>query len=465
MPPRSPKLTIVANRLPMTADDNGILRPSPGGLASALASLSAHAPMRWIGAAPATADEIFVDDGVIGIGLDDLDREGHHRFSNCLLWPALHGLAGDPTEQVEPWWRVAYDRVNESFALGIAAQAPECSTVWIHDYHLLLVPSRLAQLRPDLHIGYFLHTPFHSVDRFRRLPGSAALLDGLRGAQLIGVQTDDDAARLREAMRRMTWAEAGPIPEPAVVEAFPISVDARTIDSAGADPVVGREAARLRAALGDPEFVLLGVDRLDYTKGIPTRLDALRSTLESGDLPGSGDAVFVQVSVPSREDLGAYAQERAAVEERVDSLNADFGSPGHPMVVHLERSFGQLDLLSLYRAADVLVVSSVCDGMNLVAKEYVAARGDDGGALVLSRGAGASHELEDAFLVEPRTTSVAAGMVAAVHADDTERRRRMSSLREQVMGHDVDRWSSSFLDRLALLGSSAGPIATSGRAA
>lgn len=158
----------------------------------------------------------------------------------------------------------------------------------------------------------------------------------------------------------------------------------------------------------------------------------------------------------------------------MESLNAEFGTPGHPVVVHLERSFGQLDLVSLYRAADVLVVSSLCDGMNLVAKEYVAARGDDGGALVLSRGAGAAHELEGAFLVEPKTASVAAGMAAAVHADDTERRRRMSAMREQVMGHDVTRRSSSFLSRLASLststtpgtpGTPGNPVSAAGRAA
>ncbi len=233
------------------------------------------------------------------------------------------------------------------------------------------------------------------------------------------------------------------------VGSFPISVDVDAWDSLARDPAVQDRAEQIRATLGNPRKVLLGVDRLDYTKGIDARLNALGELLREGRL-NARDAVMVQIATPSRERVEHYRRMRREVEREVGRLNGEFGAVGHPAVHYLHSSIDQRELAAFYRAADVAVVTPLRDGMNLVCKEYVAGRHDLTGALVLSEFAGAAGELTDALLVNPyHVEELKNAIMEAVTMPAADARSRMWRLRDHVLDHDIDRWASSFLDELA----------------
>jgi trehalose 6-phosphate synthase len=300
------------------------------------------------------------------------------------------------------------------------------------------------------------------VELFMQLPWRREIVEGLLGADLVGFHRPGGAQNFLWLARRLAGFEpsrgqVGVRSRPGIVQvgdrtvrvgAFPISIDSTGMDSLARSKDVQQRTRQLRRELGNPHKVLLGVDRLDYTKGIDVRLHAFHELLAEGKLEAE-DVVMIQVATPSRERVEHYKQMREDIEREVGRINGEFGRVGHPAVHYLHTSVPRKDLVAMYGASDVMVVTPVRDGMNLVCKEYVACRHDLGGALVLSEFAGAAAELTSAFLVNPHNLDdVKDAVLAALNIDQQEGRRRMRALRRQVLTHDVDRWARSFLEAL-----------------
>ena len=452
-------LVVVANRLPVrpssTPGDEGWL-PSPGGLVSALTAALQYENGLWIGW-PGTTDHEEIPDTYEGIRLVAVEisaveyEEFYLGFSNATLWPLYHDAIRSPAFH-RTWWH-AYEQINMRFASAVADNAAEGATVWIHDYQLQLVPQMLRSLRPDVRIGFFLHIPFPPSELFVQLPWRREILTGLLGADLLGFQEHASAANFSRLARRVVGATGTDATlhfdgRTVRVGAFPISVDSEQIATLAASPAIRARAKELRRDLGDPEVMLLGVDRLDYTKGIQQRIRALSEMLASGSLT-SEQAVMVQIAVPSRETDLHYEQERHDLERAVSELNGDYGLVGHPAVHYLHKNLPFEELIALYLAADIMLVTPFRDGMNLVAKEYVMCRYDLTGALVLSEFAGAAAELRGAFMVNPHDID---GIKEAIHlamnAPAKEKRDRMNRMRRMVFRRDVYDWANSFLAAL-----------------
>ncbi|GCD19099.1 trehalose-6-phosphate synthase [Cellulomonas algicola] len=455
-------LLVVANRLPVDValgdDGEPTWTRSPGGLVTALAPVMAGADGAWIGwgGSPDLDLEPFEVDGtqLVPVTLSQTDVERYYEgFANDTLWPLYHDVIAPPAFHRQ-WWD-AYQRVNKRFAEAAAKAASKGATVWVHDYQLQLVPQMLRVLRPDLRIGYFHHIPFPPLEIFAQLPWRRQVVEGLLGADLVGFQRAGDAANFVRIVRRLTdlttrgqvvtLMKHGRVDRHVRAAAFPISIDSHAFDDLARSHDVQMRAKQIRHELGDPEVLLLGVDRLDYTKGIRHRIKAYGELLEDGRLSPS-TTTLVQVASPSRENVGAYQQLRDEVELLVGRINGDFGQVGHAPVQYLHQSFPMEEMAALYLAADVMLVTALRDGMNLVAKEYVAARSDDRGALVLSEFTGAADELQGAVLVNPHDIDgMKDAITYAVHMDQREARKRMRRLRRRVLGHDVTAWSKEFL--------------------
>jgi trehalose 6-phosphate synthase len=447
------ELVVVANRLPVhrVAGDDGeeaAWETSPGGLVSALVPMLLGRKVAWIGwtGDPCEPEPPFSHEGMTLVPVEMSEAEissFYTGFSNGTLWPLYHD-AIQPSEFHREWWR-AYQTVNHRFAHYAAAVAGHGATVWVHDYQLQLVPAMLRSLRPDLRIGFFLHIPYPPQELFMRLPWRYQLIEGMLGADVVGFQVPVAAQNFGVLARRLVAAR-GSLPLLSLrgrqirVGAFPISIDLERMEEIAGRPEVVAEAEALRSRLGSPRVVLLGVDRLDYTKGIEARLRAYRELLQDG-LIEAGDCVLVQIAVPSRADVPAYGDERERIERLVGEINGDFGDVGRPAVHYIHRGSSTEELVALYRAADVMLVTPYRDGMNLVAKEYVAARLDDTGTLVLSEFAGAARELSGAVLVNPHdTASVKEAIVAAIRTSEHEARRRMRANRRAVARWTVHDW-------------------------
>ncbi|MEJ2890172.1 alpha,alpha-trehalose-phosphate synthase (UDP-forming), partial [Actinomycetospora aeridis] len=459
--PGSSDLLVVANRLPFDLDDEGQWHRSPGGLVTALEPTLRARGGAWVGwpGRPDADPEPFDDDGLairpVSITADEVAAY-YEGFANATLWPLYHDVVARPRFE-RSWWE-AYRRVNERFADAVAQAAAQGATVWVQDYQLQLVPSLLRERRPDLRIGFFLHIPFPPAELFAQLPWRRPVIEGLLGADVVGFQTAGGAENFRHVATRLTDATAdasGQVTAPdgrtVTVGAHPISVDASELDATARSSETVDRAKALRHELGDPRTVLLGVDRLDYTKGIDVRLRAFAQVLEQQRLDPA-EAVLIQVATPSRERVEHYAEMRDDIELTVGRINGEHASVGRPVIHYVHQATPRDELVAFYRAADVMLVTPYRDGMNLVAKEYVASRPDGDGALVLSEFTGAADELGDgAYLVNPHDLdAVGDALVAAASQDPDEARRRMGVLREQVLEHDVERWAAGFLAALGV---------------
>ena len=468
------ELVIVSNRLPLrrTGDE---WTTSAGGLVTAMLPIATATPCSWIGwlgeaeagdpttaTAPASGGapsepELPMELSLAGVryipvALSAEEVESFYEgFSNAALWPLYHD-ALRPPQYDHQWWK-SYRSVNRRFAEAVCRTAAHGATVWVHDYQLHLVPGLVRERRPDLRIGFFLHIPFPPVELFEQLPWRVPLLEGTLGADLIGFQTEAYADNFRRAVERLVGSRVvddrvrfeG---RTVVVGSFPISIDVAEAAAMAADEAVIRRAREIRAAIGPTRRLLLGVDRLDYTKGIDRRFSALAELYESGRLDPR-EVAMVQIAVPSREDAAGYAELRDEIDRLAGSINGRFASIGAPVLHYLYRSIDPVELAALYVAADVMVVTPLRDGMNLVAKEYVAGHPSDDGVLVLSEFAGAAREFEDAVLVNPfDERAVAAAIERAITMDPDERSERLRRLRSVLEAADVHVWASSFLQAL-----------------
>jgi trehalose 6-phosphate synthase len=460
--PDRAEFVVVANRLPVDrAEGDGEWRRSPGGLVTALEPVMKRADGAWVGWAgqPDLDLEPFDFEGThlvpITLTADDVELY-YEGFSNDTIWPLYHDVIAAPRYR-RVWWE-AYVSVNQRFAEAAAAVVAEGGTVWVQDYQLQLVPKMVRELRPDVTIGYFHHIPFPAYGLYSQLPWRRQVLEGLLGADVIGFQRVADAGNFARAVRRQlrydTKASGITVPVPgggtrtALAKAFPISIDAESYAEIARRPEVQARAREIREGLGNPRKILLGVDRLDYTKGIRHRMKAFGELLEDGRLDVS-DVTLVQVASPSRERVEAYAQLRDEIELTVGRINGTFDSVGHTAIRYLHHGYPREEMVALFLAADVMLVTALRDGMNLVAKEYLAARLDNRGVLVLSEFAGAADELGSALLINPHDIGgLKDTIMRAIEMPGAEQGRRMRSLRRRVFEHDVDAWSRSFLAAL-----------------
>ncbi len=459
------QFVIVANRLPVrqVPNEDGTMswETSPGGLVSALAPAMASesADMCWVGWAGVDAEGIeqpFISDGIklVPVPLTPEEIEAHYDgMSNGTLWPLFHDKIG-PVEFHRTWFD-GYLRANRRFADAVAEQAEQGATVWVHDYQLMLVPQLLRAARPDLRIGFFLHIPFPPGELFMQLPWRHRLAEGVLGADLIGFQTPYGAANFKRLATRLELAALDGSHHLKVgdrlahVDSFPIGIDVARSEALARSPEVGEASRDLRAHLGRPQTIILGVDRLDYTKGIDMRLRAFKELLAEGRLDAN-QVTMVQVAEPSRDKVDAYVTMRARIEHLVSEINGDFGRVGFPVIHYIHQTQDFETIMALYRAADVMLVTPFRDGMNLVAKEYVASRFDDDGVLILSEFAGAAHQLSEAVIVNPHDIDgLKNAIVLAIEMPEADKRRRMSAMRASVTANDVNQWTRQFLKALS----------------
>jgi trehalose 6-phosphate synthase/phosphatase len=458
---RAPRVVIVANRLPVTVRVDGEdvhVQASSGGLATGLRGVHQQAGGAWIGWSGASGEESdsarrtvgheLAAIGAVSVPLNATEVAAfYQRFCNGVLWPVLHDRV-DEAPTAEDW--ATYQAINARYADAVARRLRGDEQVWVHDYQLMLVPELLRARCPDVRIGFFLHTPFPRGENFAALPQAAALLRGMLGADLVGFHTARYVDRFASAVElllghRTDETSVHTAGRRVALGAFPMGIDAAAFARRADDGRVTRAADAMRV---DGTRLLVGVDRLDYTKGIPQRLDAYARLLE-GDASLRGRVRLMQLAVPSREEVPAYAALRQQVESLVTQINTRFGRPGWTPVTYEYGSVDDVRLSAIYRAADVMLVTPLCDGMNLVAKEFVASRTDGDGVLVLGAHAGAAAELTASLVVDPSDVGrLTDAYRLALTMPAGERRVRMRHLRARVHGHDVFRWSSDFLSAL-----------------
>jgi trehalose 6-phosphate synthase len=444
-------LVTLANRLPVVKQ-RGEWKQAPGGLVAALRPALEARGGHWVGwdggAAGLPSDIPGLAAQLVPVHLHPRQVQGYyHGFSNRTLWPLFHSVLGR-VELDRRWWH-AYREVNERFASAARATAPRRGVIWVHDYHLLLVPDLLRRAGASQRIGFFLHIPFPAPELFARLPWRSYLLDGLLGASVVSFQTEEYRANFLGACRRLREdVEVGRTGvalgdgRHVQVNAHGISIEARSLRDQAAGAAVERWVRRLRRQFGERR-VVLGVDRLDYTKGIVERLEAIELLLEQRPELRSR-VVFVQVAVPSRGEILEYGLVRSQVEELVGRINGRFTSPGGDVPVHyLYRGVSSDRLLAYYRLADVCLVTPLRDGMNLVAKEFVTcqAAGAGAGVLVLSEFAGAAEGLHGALPCNPfDVVGLAATIELALELDEADRAERIAKMAVEVERRDVFWW-------------------------
>jgi trehalose 6-phosphate synthase len=447
---RAPLVTL-ANRLPVVKTRSG-WRSADGGLVAALRPTLETRPASWVGwdggssDVPHTLPDLAAR--LVPISLKKQQVENYyHGFSNRTLWPLFHSLA-DRVVIDRRWWR-DYCDVNERFAERALEIAPPNCILWIHDYQLLCVPSMLRRSGEARPIGFFLHIPFPAADLFARLPWRDHLVDGLLGADVVAFQTEEFRQNFVRTCIRLKdeLTVDGPrlrLPDGRVVltATHPISIDARAIRSEARSEGVRTALERLREQSGD-QRVLVGVDRLDYTKGIVERLRAIELLFERRR-EFRGRLKVLQIAVPSRGDIREYRDLRAEVEQVVGRINGRFTAPGKDVPVHyIYRGVSSGHLLAHYGIADVCLVTPLRDGMNLVAKEFVMCQEAVGGSgvLLLSEFAGAAEGLREALPCNPFDVEGLSGSIElALELDEDDRRWRIERLAERVMKHDVFAW-------------------------
>ncbi len=458
------RLIVAANRSPFrrTLGVHGEVRweRPAGGVTAALDPLLRQTGGLWVAAEPGAPQELRVppedpsyDVAVLGVPAD-VYRGYYTGYSNSGLWPLCHNLVERAHFRSSDW--VAYRQVNRLFAARIAKEARAQDLIWVHDYQLALVPGYLRQFGVSGPIAFFWHIPWPPTVVLRLVPERKVLLQGLLEADWIGFQTEESvdafvsAARRELGVRSQRFAHGITLlyqGHQTHVASVPISIDVQKVEQLARTEYAERLLVDLRRRwqLGAESILLLGVDRLDYTKGIPERLDGF-SRLLSRYPSLRGKAHFLQIAVPTRTEIADYRRLALSVRRRVAAINRRFGEPGWLPVRLIEHNVRLERLVVLYRLADVAVVSSLYDGLNLVAKEYVAARVDGSGSLCLSETAGAYHELRSAFPLSPLSPErVAEGMARAIFASPEERRERMQSLRGAVSRNTVETWLSRVL--------------------
>ena len=459
------RLAIVSNRLPTSVSKREgklIYQPSIGGLATGLGSFYKSYQGMWIGWPGINAERLnkkgkeevkvsLAEEDCHPVFLSKREVENYYYgFSNKTIWPLFHYFTQYTTYNQNLW--NAYKRVNESFCNAVLEVAGPKDTIWIHDYHLMLLPELIREKLPRATIGFFLHIPFPSFEVFRLLPWREHVLNGLLGADLIGFHTYDYVQHFLNSVRSLLGYEYsfGQInAEKFLVktDAFPMGIDYQEFSSAAHIPEVQREKERIRKKVGDRK-VILSFDRLDYTKGIPQRLEAFDFFLENNP-EYRGKITLILLAVPSRTKVAQYKMLKQLVDELVGRINGKYGTIDWMPIWYLYQKLPFRNLIALYNAADIALITPLRDGMNLIAKEYIATKHDSKGVLILSEMAGAAKELGEAIIVNPNNRrEVAKALKAALTMSVDEQLEHNEVMQNRLERYDVKRWATDFIDSL-----------------
>ena len=445
--------------------DNGklVFEPSVGGVATGLSSLDTDWEKCWIGWPGIDLEDCSGDqvssaqrrlrkENFYPVGLSAREVEDYyHGFCNEVVWPIFHYFVQYATYKKKFW--DSYIEVNGKFARAILDVARDGDRIWIHDYHLMLVPDMVKKELPDSSVGFFLHIPFPSSEIFRLIPWCREIIEGLAGADLIGFHTFDYVRHFAESVRRILGHEHSLgsfiIGEREIrTDTFPMGIDYRKFSAAAKNSAVRRRKNEFRDLLGAGRKIILSIDRLDYSKGIPERLRAFDLFLREN--PQVKDkAVLILVAVPSRTEVSRYKMLKNEVDNLVGSINGRHGTIAWNPIHYMYRSFGFEELISLYLAADVLFLTPLRDGMNLIAKEYVAARQDRTGVLILGEMAGTAQELSEAVIINPNDLQATSrALETALAMTRSEQKKRMATMQSRLRRYDIGRWTADFMERL-----------------
>lgn len=459
-----PRVAIVSLRLPIRIrkrEGQVSIAPSVGGVATGLLRVLPPSRRRWIGWSGST-EKLEPEDAerlqqemerhrLAPVALDPKEAAGFHAgYANRVLWPVFHSLPGRVPPRIDGWEQ--YASANAAFANAVLQHSKPGEVIWVQDYQLMLVPHLVRAARPSAPIAFFLHIPFPPADLFHVLPQRRELLEGVLGADQVAFHTADYRSNFVQALRQhlgiLTTSDDTVRVRGRTVrlEVAPMGIDVGRMERM-ADRGVARGA--VDAFVGNSNVLILaGVDRLDYTKGIPRRLLAIESLLRR--YPQWRERVeLVQVAVPSRGDVAAYRAYAQETEQLVGRINGEFSTAHWTPIRYINRTFSQPEIAALFRAARVALVTPIRDGMNLVAKEFVAARSDEDGVLVLSELAGAAAELVEAVLVNPYDVDATADRIhMALRMPARERHARMQALRRRVRQRDITWWARQLLNGL-----------------
>jgi len=457
------RIVIVSNRLPITINKRkGCLniQESPGGLATGLRSLQLDKEVifiGWPGYSPDNKKEKeYIEDCLkeqhqcypVYLTRYELDKF-YYGFSNQTLWPLFHYFSSYCSFEERDW--KIYQKVNQKFFQKVIEISGSNDSFWVHDYHLMLLPQMIREHFPDSGIGFFLHIPFPSSEIFRILPWRTDILKGLLGSDLIGFHTYEYARHFLSSVLRLLGYEnefgSIAVDDRIIqVEDFPMGIDSKQIAEAIQLPQTQKEIKKLRHKLNaQNKKIILSIDRLDYSKGIPQRLEAFEIFL-SKNLKWHNKIIYIMICVPSRTKVKDYALLKEKVDGLVGKINGRFGAPGWTPIEYMYRSLPFKNLLPLYSMADVALVTPVRDGMNLVAKEYVAAKTDNQGVLILSGTAGAAAELGEAIIINAYSkTDIIEALTQALKMPKNRKTKRMKTMRKRILEYDIHYWIQSFI--------------------
>lgn len=468
------RIHILSNRLPYNAqkiDDDFKLTASVGGLATGMKSVYKKYNGLWIGWPGLSIEQLENDDrekidkvlekeGCVPVHLSENEINQYYEgFSNKTVWPLFHYFNEFIDYEYENW--KAYEEVNQKFADAALEVLDEGDTIWVHDYQLLLVPKMIKEKRPDVTIGFFLHIPFPSYEVFRILPWRKELIEGMLGADLLGFHTYDYERHFFSCVRRLFGLEINfnqihTENRIILADAFPMGIDYEKFEQAsvGVSQKLNQEKSELQIELEKYFLIsanrklILSIDRMDYTKGIPNRLRAFSIFLEKYP-QYQGQVSLVMLAVPSRGQVDQYVKLKKKVDELVGRINGLFGKVNYTPVWYFYRSMPFENLIELYNYSDVALITPVRDGMNLVAKEYVASRVNKSGVIILSEMAGVSKEMGEAIIINPNNLNeIADSIHEAIAMPVEEQRERMDIMQKRLRRYDVFKWASEFVKSL-----------------
>jgi len=462
----SKRMIFVSNRLPVTIEKKRgkvQYRPSPGGLATGLSSFYKNYESVWIGWCGVTSEalndkerevmkrRLLAEHRSAPVFLTKADiKNFYYGFCNKTIWPLFHYFPNYTVYDKCMWQK--YEKVNERFCEMVMQHANPDDTIWIHDYQLLLLPKLLRERLPDTKIGFFLHIPFPSFEIFRLLPWRSEILEGMMGADLIGFHTYDYVRHFLSAVSRILGHEhalgqflAGN--RFVKVDAFPMGIDYERFSGALQKKEVRVEIEKLKKKIGSGK-VILSVDRLDYTKGILNRLEAFNHFLRTNPAY-RGKVTLILVAVPSRTGVETYRMLKREIDEIIGRINGAYSTIEWMPVWYLYQSLPFHKLAALYFLSDVALVTPLRDGMNLIAKEYIATKGDNNGILILSGMAGSVHELGEAIIVNPNNRDqVTEAIKAALEVPPGDQRERNRVMQRRLKRYNAERWAHDFIERL-----------------
>lgn len=460
------RLLVVANRLPLsTIRKAGKLhfRPSPGGLAVGLSSLPECRERLWLGWPGVTNEKLkseekhqiidrLADENCHPVFLSRKQMDGYYQgFCNKTIWPLFHYFPRRTVYEIR-FWKM-YKQVNKAFCEEVMRVARPGDCIWVHDYQLMLLPQLLRKELPDSEIGFFLHIPWPSFELFRLLPWREEILNGLLGADLIGFHTYDYVRHFLSSISRISRLEHS-LGNVSVsnriikVDVFPMGIDYEKYSHAMDDPDVKKEANKIQRRIGKRK-IILSIDRLDYSKGIIERLEAFDLFL-SENPQYRGDVTLIMVAVPTRTGVEDYKEIRSRLEQLVGRINGEYGTMGYIPVWYLYRSLPFNELTALYNVSDVALVTPLRDGMNLIAKEFIAAKADKAGVLVISEMAGAACELGEALAVNScDKKAIVHAIKEALEMPPLEQLERNKVMQERLRRYNVSRWYHDFLTALS----------------